>query len=341
MGEEGNTTLAGGAGSDTLADGSGTDNGNGTSDAEAEGKAPADENDAAEAAGEEGEADDSDDGEGNWGAGAYSGDADSGPKDPEDGKWLLDWIPVLGELRSAKEAREEFAAAREASEAGDQAAADEHRTKAYLAILGAIPGLGKLAKAKKAGKAAKAGERSAKTAKTGRAAEGTISGGRIEHFADTADFEAFAKRTKERTPLGFKDREEVARVASDMQAKLKAAGYGDTRIMMRGSSVTGRKFNGETGKYDGRPFGPKSDHDYALVDGRLFDEKLDKLKELGVEIRGNGTRTHKLSDEELKDLGLKHLLPKSAGGETRRRSVVIYRDMESLEKRGPYIPLNP
>lgn len=331
-GEDG-TIIAGGAGEDTLMDGAGGDT-------------PAGEEDEAD------DVDDSDDGEGNWGAGAYSGDADSGPKDPEDGKWLLDWIPVLGELRSAKEAHEEFAAAREASEAGDEAAADEHRTNAYLAILGTIPGLGKLAKLRKAGKAAKAGERSAaKAAKTGRTVEGTVSGGRIEHFAaDTADFDAFAKRARERTVPAFRNREEAATFESGLQKQFQANGIDDGKVVVRGSAATGRKFNGETGKYDGKPFdaGHPSDLDVAVVSPKL----LAKAKELArnwneelngkcpFKLRGDGTRTGPLSNKDLKELGLENLLPKEIGGKRRKSSLVIYGDMESLEQRGPYVPLD-
>lgn len=47
-----------------------------------------------------------------------------------------------------------------------------------------------------------------------------------------------------------------------------------------------------------------------------------------------------MNKDVLRELGLENLLPKTVGGKRRKSSLVIYQDMESLEKRGPYVPLD-
>jgi hypothetical protein len=163
-----------------------------------------------------------------------------------------------------------------------------------------------------------------------------------EAFISTPDVNALAARVEMRTPEGFFGREEIAKIASGLQGRFRAAEIDDARIVMRGSSVTGRKFNRDTGKYDGPAFGPRSDHDYAVVSAKLFAKAEELAKEFerpDLKIMG-GTRTSPVPADVLRDLRLENLLPKTAGGKARKSSLVIYRDMGSLEKRGPYIPLD-
>jgi hypothetical protein len=66
-----------------------------------------------------------------------------------------------------------------------------------------------------------------------------------------------------------------------------------------------------------------------------------KARELGIEIRGGGTRTAPLSDNQLKKLGLFEmykLLSQMAG---RPVSIMLYKTSEAVKERNPnsiYVP---
>jgi hypothetical protein len=175
-------------------------------------------------------------------------------------------------------------------------------------------------------------------------------GGGAGSFVGKAEHDAFLKRVEERTIPAFRDHEEAATFASGVQKRFEATGVDDAQVVVRGSAATGRQFNPETGKYDGPAFdvGRISDLDVSVVSPKLLKKAEELAKNWDEErygkcpfdIRGDGTRTSPLNKDVLRELGLENLLPKTVGGKRRKSSLVIYQDMESLEKRGPYVPLD-
>jgi filamentous hemagglutinin len=110
---------------------------------------------------------------------------------------------------------------------------------------------------------------------------------------------------------------------------LQNAGYGDVQAAFRGSSVTGVSFK------TGAPFdvGRVSDFDLALASSTL----LQRAKELGIGLRGGGTRTVPLKDKHLKMLGLLDLQQELNEMAGRPVTFMIYESIESIAQRGPYI----
>lgn len=100
-------------------------------------------------------------------------------------------------------------------------------------------------------------------------------------------------------------------------------------MFFRGSSVTGVKYT------TGAPFdvGRVSDFDIALTSPELFQ----RAKELGIGLRGGGTRTIPLKKEQLETLGLWDLAEELSHRAGRRVSFMIYDSAESVLKRGPAI----
>lgn len=110
-------------------------------------------------------------------------------------------------------------------------------------------------------------------------------------------------------PLGFRSVGQFRQFGEALKAGLKRAGFGDVEAGFQGSSVTGRSFR--TGKaFD---VGRVSDFDIALGSRTL----LDRAKDLGVALRGGGTRTGPLTAAEIEQLGLTSMhatLTRLAGG---------------------------
>jgi hypothetical protein len=132
-------------------------------------------------------------------------------------------------------------------------------------------------------------------------------------------------------PLGFADVEEFRAFGAHLTEGLREAGYRDVVPVFQGSSVTGVKYT--TGElFD---VGRVSDFDIALASPTLFE----RAKTLGVQIRGRGSRTEPLKDEELlKTLGLHHLsiqLSERAAG--RPVFFMVYRDLDAALRRSPSI----
>lgn len=103
--------------------------------------------------------------------------------------------------------------------------------------------------------------------------------------------------------------------------------------------MTNRSYVEDVAKYVGHKFdeGPKpSDFDFAIVDPRLHA----KATQLGIEDRGNLTRTRVLEDEDLSDLGLK-LLEQAIESLLGKRefSFVVYNSEKALADRGPFMML--
>ncbi|HYY09932.1 MAG TPA: hypothetical protein VE781_03285 [Kineosporiaceae bacterium] len=132
-------------------------------------------------------------------------------------------------------------------------------------------------------------------------------------------------------PLGFGSVQEFQAFGTHLTTGLHDAGYRDVVPVFQGSSVTGVKYT--TGAlFDA---GRVSDFDIALASPTLFE----RARQLGVQIRGHGTRTAPLKDEELlRALGLDDLvaqLSRRAGG--RPVNFMIYKNLEATLSRSPSI----
>jgi hypothetical protein len=131
----------------------------------------------------------------------------------------------------------------------------------------------------------------------------------------------------ETLPLSLQEETGFGRFIDQIQARLPemlVAG-------IRGSSATGVKW--ETGE----PFNEASDIDLAIVDNGLWE----KAQEFGYELIGGGTRTWPLKEFQLEQLGLLELqveLTQIAGHDV---SIMLYRSMEDLLARGPFIAIPP
>lgn len=101
--------------------------------------------------------------------------------------------------------------------------------------------------------------------------------------------------------------------------------------MIRGSAVTGESFR------TGQPFdvGRRSDYDIALVSPTLMQRAID----LGVPLRGGGTRTRRLRGEELTDFDLRDLAASLGRSAERDVSFVIYNSQPAVTRRGPSRPI--
>jgi RHS repeat-associated protein len=213
-----------------------------------------------------------------------------------------------------------------------------------------LPGLTGLGMAVRGGKAAKA------------AAEAASHGDEAADLARSATriSENLAQEAAQRTlPLGFKNADEFAQFGARLKQGLQNAGYGDVQAAFRGSSVTGVSFKtgapfdvGRVSDGDvqaafrgssvtgvsfktGAPFdvGRVSDFDLALASSTL----LQRAKELGIGLRGGGTRTEPLDEEHLKMLGLLDLSRELGEMTGRPVTFMIYESIESIAQRGPYI----
>ena len=170
----------------------------------------------------------------------------------------------------------------------------------------------------------------------GRAAKAAVEA--ASHGDEAADLarsatrisENLAQEAAQRTlPLGFKNADEFAQFGARLKQGLQNAGYGDVQAAFRGSSVTGVSFK------TGAPFdvGRVSDFDLALASSTL----LQRAKELGIGLRGGGTRTEPLDEEHLKMLGLLDLSRELGEMTGRPVTFMIYESIESIAQRGPYI----
>jgi filamentous hemagglutinin len=112
---------------------------------------------------------------------------------------------------------------------------------------------------------------------------------------------------------------------------LRAAGYRDVEPMMRGSAVTGENFR------TGVPFDVRrtSDYDVALVSPTLMQRAI----ELGIPLRGGGTRTEPTRGRSLEGLGLASVRDTLRAQEGRPVSFMIYSSRYAVTRRGPSRPI--
>jgi len=122
-------------------------------------------------------------------------------------------------------------------------------------------------------------------------------------------------------PFGFKSFGQFKQFSMAIKGGLAKAGFGDADAAFEGSSVTGRGFR------TGRPFGPHSDFDIALVGKGLFN----RAKAVGAKLF-DPTVTGPLNDDVIGQLGLnrtRSTLSRLAGG--RRINFRVYADHGGLQ----------
>ncbi len=127
-------------------------------------------------------------------------------------------------------------------------------------------------------------------------------------------------------PLGMRDEAEFRALGAPLRKHLTELGYPDAVIRIRGSSVTGVKYE------SGLPFdsGKRSDYDLAIGDKALFDD----ARQLGARL-ATATRTWPLDETEtLARLGLESIRQRMSDLANRKVSFMIYTDEMAIIERG-------
>ena len=147
------------------------------------------------------------------------------------------------------------------------------------------------------------------------------------------DLQEYTFRRGLNLPYGTENRITFAEFGKQVREGFNKAGVKDAQAYIQGSAITGVKYT--TGKiFD---VGRKSDWDMAVASPNLFA----KAKSIGVEIRGKGTRTEPLTDEQLAELGLfklKQQLNQTVGRDV---GIMIYKTSQDAKERNPngiYVP---
>lgn len=132
-------------------------------------------------------------------------------------------------------------------------------------------------------------------------------------------------------PLAFGSETEFRSFSWETRSTLALSGNADAEPYLRGSSVTGYRYeNGEP--FD---FGTRSDLDFAVVSPRL----LQRAQDLGIQTLGKGTRTFPLSQAQMEGLQIGNVVNQIGAATGRRSTIVIFRDATSLDSRGPNVRL--
>lgn len=156
----------------------------------------------------------------------------------------------------------------------------------------------------------------------------TIEGAIVRANANAREAES---RLAEVLPRGFNTYESYVAFGQSMREGLRAAGYRDVEPMIRGSAVTGENFR------TGVPFDVRrtSDYDVALVSPTLMQRAI----ELGIPVRGGGTRTEPIRGRRLEELGLANVRDALREQEGRPVSFMIYSSRHAVMRRGPSRPI--
>jgi hypothetical protein len=135
--------------------------------------------------------------------------------------------------------------------------------------------------------------------------------------------------TGSQLPYGFANSGQFQQFGKIVSSGLREVAGEGAQAFLGGSAITGRSF--ATGAaFD---VGRTSDFDIAIVGRNL----LSRAKELGIELRGKGTRTGPLRDEALQVLGLDKLAQRLSQQAGRPVRFMIYESEEELRRRGaPY-----
>jgi hypothetical protein len=131
-------------------------------------------------------------------------------------------------------------------------------------------------------------------------------------------------------PIGFSGTKAYMQFAQRVNDGLTDAGYPNATVAVRGSSVTGIRFRtGEPVSDDN----PPGDYDLAIADPDLFE----RAQQLGIQLRGGGTRTAPLNEAQLDELGLSDLAEEMSTGPGPTVSFMIYKDQGAIDARGDNI----
>ncbi|MEM1256408.1 MAG: SpvB/TcaC N-terminal domain-containing protein [Cyanobacteria bacterium P01_H01_bin.21] len=130
-------------------------------------------------------------------------------------------------------------------------------------------------------------------------------------------------------PYGFKSFGQFRQFSQMLRAGLRRAGYKDVELFFQGSAVTGR--NSRTGV--GFDVNRSSDFDIGLASPSL----LDSARNIGVDIKGTGTRTAVLNSAQIEALGLSDLQAKLSQQANRPVNFKIFRDANAVRNRGPSV----
>jgi hypothetical protein len=143
-------------------------------------------------------------------------------------------------------------------------------------------------------------------------------------------------------PLGFRTSENFLQFKTEISKGLIRVGASDAQAGLVGSSVTGASHDpaaqGHTGDFfdetiEGDAF-KQSDHDIAIVSGKLFEKALRVMGRAGADIEHTGL----LSTNVVRRLGLERMLSnlRELTGRNNTR-IVIYRDTGALARRGTHM----
>lgn len=135
--------------------------------------------------------------------------------------------------------------------------------------------------------------------------------------------------TGSQLPYGFTSTGQYKQFGKAVSSGLRELAGDGVQAFLGGSAITGKSFS------TGAAFdvGRTSDFDIAVVGKSL----LSKAKELGIELRGKGSRTGPLGAEALKALGLDKLAQRLSQQAGRPVNFMIDESEEALRQRGaPY-----
>lgn len=132
-------------------------------------------------------------------------------------------------------------------------------------------------------------------------------------------------------PLGFNAREDFEAFGRTAWDGLAKAGHTDAEPYIRGSAVTGYRYE------DGSAFdeGYRSDYDLAIVSSSI----MRRAREMGIQLRGGASRTRRLQPDEVESLGLTEIIGTLSSESNRDVTVMIYGSRAAIESRGPYLPV--
>ena len=134
-----------------------------------------------------------------------------------------------------------------------------------------------------------------------------------------------------RIPLAFSDARDLAQFNTRLQTGLREAGYRDVQPIIQGSSVTGESFR------TGAPFDVmrRSDLDVALASRTL----MQRARELGIPLRGRGTRTMPLTNEQMRQIGFYRIAENLSRQYRRLVAFMIYDSVDVATSRSPSVVL--
>jgi hypothetical protein len=132
-------------------------------------------------------------------------------------------------------------------------------------------------------------------------------------------------------PYGFRTPDEFTAFRQMMHGGLRDMQYAGVQVFLRGSALDGR--NSRTGEFF--DVGRRSDFDIALASPVLFR----RAAEIGVGLRGGGTRTDPLTRDQLRELGLLDLANLATRQVDRPVTFMLYNSSGAVRQRGPSLPI--